>query len=564
MAPTGSSLRSWASLLGFLEGDVAIALETMARRLQLLMTEEPHPLAGLGEPDGFGGIARRGELDRLLLSEWMLAEEEPLEFLRRMAMSELSYLRREQVEPRTSTRLVLLADVGPDQVGAPRLAHLAGLVVLHRRAEAQGVPLALGLLSSEPGSFHTGELAEQFSLWLRARSAARPSPDHLEAWLDGLDPTDRGWVFGAETALGERTADDAAPKLRHLSARELEWDDGGATSMEVVIERRKVRLPLPEPANAIALLRGQGLRRRPGASIERAHGPLRFPRFTGHARRLLCRTDRPDELLAISLPPGQPVGARHPRRHQFPGRVLAAAVIGTRTVALVAEGGAVRVAIVGKRLGRVTQIDVDPARLDLDEALIASIVEENLEPLHFASGRILVRLAAQWWYIDPPDEVSKTAITEVAASTAIDSPRIAYVVGDRIYLLSHPGVSVPNGRRVYYGPLGSAAYESADGEFTIAGRSPSTVRVEGDATVLGLTETRGEGPYLVVQSAGQRIIRLEGADHTRTLTIASGDVVDVSLHPTEPLLAIQRRDGVVEAFELPHGTPLAVLLPGPA
>jgi hypothetical protein len=28
------------------------------------MNDEPRPRAGVGEPDGFGGIARRGELDR--------------------------------------------------------------------------------------------------------------------------------------------------------------------------------------------------------------------------------------------------------------------------------------------------------------------------------------------------------------------------------------------------------------------------------------------------------------------------------------------------------------------
>lgn len=564
MAAAGSSLRSWASLLGFLDGDVASAIESMARRLQLLMSEEPHPLPGLGEPDGFGGITRRGALDRLLLSEWMLAEEEPLEFLRRLAMSELSYLRREYVEPKTSTRLVLLADVGPDQLGAPRLVHLAGLIVLHRRAEAQGVPLALGLLSDEPGTFHTGELPEQFSRWLRARSSSRPAADDLQAWLDGLDPGDHGWLFGAETAVAERAASDQPLSLRHLSARELEWDAGGATGVEVDVDRRRLRLPLPEPENAIALLRGQGLRRRAPVAVEHATGPIRFPRFTGRARKLLCRTNRADELLAISLPRVQPRVPRHPRRYQFPGRVLAAAIVSKRAVALVAEAGRIHVTVVGKRLGQMDEIDVEPGQLELDEDRIAAIVDADLEPLHYASGRLLVSLAGRWWSIEPPDDVSSTGFTTVVPSTIVDSPRIAYVVGDRTYLMQNPGVSVATGRRgVFFGALGSVAYETDDGEFTLSldRWPPGAVRVEGDVRVLGVCATPGFGPFLVVQSKSERIIRLQGPERSRTLTNASGDVADVSLHPTEPILAIQRHDGVVEAFELPDGAPLSLMLP---
>jgi hypothetical protein len=65
----------------------------------------------------------------------------------------------------------------------------------------------------------------------------------------------------------------------------------------------------------------------------------------------------------------------------------------------------------------------------------------------------------------------------------------------------------------------------------------------------------------VVQSAARRILRLVGPTGTKTLTAASGDLIDVAVHPTEPLMVVQRRDGSIEAFDLPDGAPLTFLIP---
>ena len=112
--PLNPTLRSWASLLSFLEGDLAAAIESLARRLEVAMAAAPHSFSEGDMPDGYDGIDRHGELDHLLLSEWLLAEEEPLEFIRKLALGELSYLHRERVDPQSPTRFVVLADVGPD------------------------------------------------------------------------------------------------------------------------------------------------------------------------------------------------------------------------------------------------------------------------------------------------------------------------------------------------------------------------------------------------------------------------------------------------------------------
>jgi hypothetical protein len=99
-----------------------------------------------GEPCGFDGIDRRGSVEHLLPSEWLLLGEEPDEFLRRLVTAELSYLHVARSAEQRTRSLLVLFDTGPEQLGAPRLVHLACLVVLARRA---GVPIRFGTFQAE-------------------------------------------------------------------------------------------------------------------------------------------------------------------------------------------------------------------------------------------------------------------------------------------------------------------------------------------------------------------------------------------------------------------------------
>jgi hypothetical protein len=561
MTVTASALPAWSTLLGFLDAELAAAVERMARPLDLLMNEDPHQVVGSQDMDGYDGIDRRGALDNLLLTEWLLVDEEPLEFLRRYATHELSYLRREYVTPSTHGRLLLLADAGPDQVGAPRLAHLAGLVVLHRRAQAMGVPLEIGFLGGEPAAYHGGDVPEQLALWRKTRTGRRPTSEQLPPWLDALDRRDRLWLFGAETARAG-FGPGMPPGVRGLSARETGWGPSGASELTVEADRRRVVLPMPSSARATALLRGEGFRRRPSLAVEHERGPLLYPTFTGSALRLLCRTDRADELVAVSL--GTARGARggRPRRHRFEGPVLAAGVIGDRIVALFERDGWIDAAVVGRHLGRVDTIHIRASAVGV---LPDSIQEPtDLEPIYFSAGRLVVRLSGIYWFIQAPDDVENAGsgtVVQIAASRITDTPRIAIRYGSLVSL-GISRVNLPADRRVFFGPLMTAAVETSGNVFTISGieSRPLEIAVARGDRVVGLTATRADGPHLVVQSAGERIIRLIGPQRSRTLTAASGDVVHATLHPTEPILAIQRRGGAIEAFDLPSGEPRALLL----
>lgn len=93
------------------------------------------------QPIGVGGLSRRGDFSRLSMSDWLWAEAEPLEFMRRAAMHELLFLAPEPERVPNKPEMVLLFDTGPLQLGAPRLAHLALWIALARRAERVGATL---------------------------------------------------------------------------------------------------------------------------------------------------------------------------------------------------------------------------------------------------------------------------------------------------------------------------------------------------------------------------------------------------------------------------------------
>lgn len=171
-----------------------------------------------GDPDGYSGLGRRGSWERLVVSEWAVADAVPDEFIRRVAMREQLFLQLSRVLPATSpvTRVWLACD--PSQLGAPRLAHLAILVVLRRRAQLVGGQLFWSTLH-EPDRF-SGDLDPKAVLKERTTGVERPM----------LTGDGERLVIGA-TCPGAR------------SIEVVEVDQG----LEVSFAGRSVTLELPEP-----------------------------------------------------------------------------------------------------------------------------------------------------------------------------------------------------------------------------------------------------------------------------------------------------------------------------
>ncbi|RKG85257.1 hypothetical protein [Corallococcus terminator] len=322
-------LRPWAAQLSLFPDDLALHLGPHVARLAAALGGlRPRGEAEGGEPQGYDGLARRGPFERLLVSEWLWALEAPDELVRRAAFGELSFLKPAFRQPQGARRTVVLLDAGPDQLGLPRIAHLALLVVLARRAEAAGAAFTWGVLQSSPGSeTHTGLEVRSLMRWLEARSIEPATANHLDAWRVALDlhvsPGD-AWLVGA-------------PRLSRLAGAEgmsrievSEPLEPGAHRLTVDVRpaaqvARSVVLELPPPDDCIRLLRNPFERPRPAPVWTRADRGLRGFAFSGDGRRLLLH-HADGSVAAMAVPHSPRATVPKPRRVHVPGgqRVIAA------------------------------------------------------------------------------------------------------------------------------------------------------------------------------------------------------------------------------------------------
>src|ERR1041385_5936816 len=146
------SLAPWSAYLRIFPEEVSLALGPIIQRLAMLIGSPlPRLNENEGEPDGFDGLNRRGTYERLLLSEWMLADEIEDEFMRRAVMGEHLFLNRAHSAPVGTRASMALFDAGPSQLGSPRIAHLAALIVLANRADAANSTFSWGVLQLQIG-----------------------------------------------------------------------------------------------------------------------------------------------------------------------------------------------------------------------------------------------------------------------------------------------------------------------------------------------------------------------------------------------------------------------------
>jgi hypothetical protein len=209
---------------------------------------------GIPEPDGLGDLQRRGPYERLLSSEWLLADEVPDEFLRRAAVGEHMFL-APQYRAREANRLiVVLLDAGPLQLGAARLVHLALMMLLARRAREAGAEVRWGILQSAP-QLHEFDSAAQLKRLLQARTWQTVTDDHWQAWRAWLaeQQPDAGecWMVGQRLPKTDSQLCTHRVQIhRSLDGRNLSFELQAATT-------RRVSLPIPDERLALQLLKGQ-------------------------------------------------------------------------------------------------------------------------------------------------------------------------------------------------------------------------------------------------------------------------------------------------------------------
>jgi hypothetical protein len=196
------SLAPWAGYLRIFPEEVSLALGPMIQRVSMLIgSPQPRLNEKEGEPDGFDGLNRRGTYERLLLSEWMLADELEDEFMRRAVMGEHLFLNRAHSSPVGTRSSLALFDAGPSQLGSPRIAHIAALIVLANRADSARSSFSWGVLQQPETPPYREVNAGNIMTLLEARSHCEVSDTHVSEWEEQLatwSGLDDVWLIGAD------------------------------------------------------------------------------------------------------------------------------------------------------------------------------------------------------------------------------------------------------------------------------------------------------------------------------------------------------------------------------
>ena len=246
------SLAQWAGYLRIFPDEVSLALGPIIQRVSMLIGS-PQPLLNEkeGEPDGFDGLNRRGTYERLLLSEWMLADELEDEFMRRAVMGEHLFLNRARSSPVGTRASLALFDAGPGQIGSPRIAHIAALIVLANRADAARSTFSWGVLQQPETPPYREVNAGNIMTLLQARTHCEVSDRHVSAWEEQLatwSGLDDVWFIGGKRLSRIQTVkrssrlyieDTLEPGRRDLT---LSCNSASGLTSEVTLELPKTNI----------------------------------------------------------------------------------------------------------------------------------------------------------------------------------------------------------------------------------------------------------------------------------------------------------------------------------
>lgn len=584
------ALAPWAATLAPFAPDLALSLGGLARRIDAALGPLPARPAGEGEPDGVGGLARRGPYERLLLTEWLLADVFPDEFTRRAAAGEHLFLDRARRARGAGRRSVALLDAGPDQLGTPRIAQLALLVVLAARAAARGATFAWGVAQDPGRTLREGLDEAGVRTFLDARSALPPGAAALEDWREALPPAaarDDVWAIGGPALL--RGAPPGAARLAVEEVVEpgprrvrLALAAGGGAPRTLVLE-----LP-PDPV-CVRLFRdpfGTAV----AAPVRRLSGihPQLGILFSQNGRRLAVVAAEGDAALDVHVPSSpaeRPGGVRRIEQARF---AVGVGWEGRRSgFAVVADPARAEIAFRTRQADRLSRGVVRPG-----PGVPLPARREGLAPLQPAfqwprgSGRVWLLDAEGLLHVAPfPCGESSVVASGVLAALRTSAwvawisrrggvfeleahvmgiGREAAVLGEG---MGRAFLSAPKGRLV-------CATQREPGSWTVHAAADPPPRgrvlplergrdilVPTGFTVVGATFDRAGDPALVVLHRDRRLLELLDGTDAYPFHRSADDIAAAAVSPAERAVGYTTRSGAVRVFSLARAAMVLDLQP---
>jgi hypothetical protein len=566
------ALATWEAELSLFPEDVALGLGGLVARLALAIGPmRARAQRGHGVPDGYDGLTRRGDYGRLLMTEWLLADELPDEFVRRVAMGEHSFLARAYEQPASSRRSVVLFDTGPDQLGAPRIAHVAALVTFAQRAAAARAELAWGALQAR-APLTEAVTPAAFTALLEARTKNSARDPDVEAGLLRAAPRgqhDELWIVG-----GARLAEAAATaRASFVQIDDVLEPQERSLHVRIVPARgaaRSVVLELPSPQMCARLLRDpfQLAVARPSPTetpVVRGAGNVVF---APDSRRIFARAED-GSLLSLALP-NSPRAAPAPLTRFRPpsGQVIVAAgwLRGPKRMRVVTQrpDGGLVLHTLNKRS---TQSNASLVFRMSDPAPPGALsllwrLRDGDPCMLDGSGRV-IRLR------EAGGEVDWVSVVAISTANGIDSCA-AIALGDRVELVTRyedapfttvrVPVSLARPPRVFFGapaPRWLAAVESSEDAWTIVrpegeGAIQETWQVPSDREVCGVTETQWSPPKpaLVVLDASRRALRLFRPESTEVIVASEASIVSATASPSSRDVAYVTERGEIVVYSI--------------
>ena len=330
-------LAPWRPWLSLFPAELAAPLGQLLLRLHPQIGPlRSAPARSDAMPEGVGSIVARGPYERMLISEWAVADAEPDEFIRRAGSGELLFTGPEPAARKRSRRCVALFDAGPAQLGEPRLLHLALFSLLARRAEKAGALFEWGILQN-PVTLRSDSGTVGIARLLKARTLRGVDAEARDAWRDAIDSgADDLWIIGGHGLESPCPPRGQVAIRRSMLTEELE------VSLTMQRSTRRLMLALPSAALGTRLLRAPFEPRASIGNVRQADGRASLqqpPRFAVFGAWLAVPQLDGGVMLyqvpaSLKRAPGKP-------RHHPPtasGNLLAAGVFGKALGRITAEG----------------------------------------------------------------------------------------------------------------------------------------------------------------------------------------------------------------------------------